>query len=350
MSGSNKMWQKMRKNKARSSPPDQLKFDNDDVAPESFALSSQSSVAMSNSGGFYSTPPSCHADNSGGTCSPLSVSPNTPRKDWEVSLKHYLTDVLGEDKSGEDPSTDGSVTFVGMKVPELRQHAPSYNGHRDTMAASLPPPSMQSSRVRGKSDQGILYNGGSRSYKSSNHLSSGLDGDGTVKFKTPSPPRYISNDPNASFHDEPIHNGKIFSNIFGRRKKDRKGRISEKYQPSDLDKSNKIHSRTKSFGSLDQVMRNGSSTGRDRAFSQSTTLLHPSAGSKLIRPKSHRSGFGNKKDKQRQKKLAFTEHHNSAQYGVDTATAYLGEEKSIQRGSYFAKISKFVFIFCRKKT
>ena len=366
MSSPRKMWARMRKSKnggSSSSPPDTLPNHNEDLAAQaaSEASSSLSSTIIMNSEGFNSTPPSYNNEEE--HLSPLSMSPNnTPKKDWELHYKSFLSsEHIGDDKSGGDQSSDGSHHFFnGMTVPDIRKQ-PS---NQAQLARSLPP-YVEPSRHRVKSDQGVSYRqsitSASKVRTHNSSMNGGADSDGSgrsygsmssdrsrnIKFKDSSPPKYLSRDVLSAHSSEgSAHGGKIFS-VFQRKRKDKKAgtRTRPKSPQSSLDKSGSIKSRARSCGSLDAAMRNGEIVKQgDAPGSQimQGRLLQPNGTVTLMRPKSHRDNFMKRKDKRREKKLAFTEYHNSQRYAGDSTAPYLGEEKSVQRGSHFAKLSKYI--------
>lgn len=341
-----KFWSRLRKskNKASSSPPDRIPYDHEDpVAPNASMVSSLSTF---NSGGFYSTPPSYHVDENS---SPLSMSPNTPKKEWEVYYKSYLSHVhaFDDDRSGADLSSDASTdNYIGMRVPDLARHQPASS--KQQLAHSLPSNTFsRPTRHRLRSDQGLLYNTSSQSIIKTDAAVGGLESDESsksvgssrgrgIRFKDVQTAGGIGN------ADEPVHGGNFFQHAF-------RGKKKEKSKSSGAVESDNIKNRTKSCGSLDVAMRNGIETeiyinSERRGQSMKSSIFQPGV---VIAPRVQHGGFTarKKKDKERQQKLAFTQYHNSHQYATDTTAPYLGDEKSVQGTRDFTDIGKLVMLY-----
>jgi hypothetical protein len=141
--------------------------------------------------------------------------------------------------------------------------------------------------------------------------------------------------------DDNVHGGSFFSQVF-KKDKERKSRKSTKGKSD-------FKTRTQSCGALDAAVRNGAEVTikvekKSASITAQSSIFKPGV---VIAPiiktsvkQKDRSRI--KSDRQRQQKLAFTEYHNSQRYATDTTAPYLGEEKSVQRGSNFAKISKYI--------
>lgn len=307
------------------------------MVPNASMVSSLSSTL--NSGGYYSTPPSYHVDENS---SPLSISPNTPKKEWEVYYKSYLSHAHAndDDRSGADLSSDASTDhYVGMRVPDVAKQQST--GSKQQLAYSLPSHAFsRPTRHRLRSDQGVLYNASSQSFVKADAAVGGMDSDESSKSHGSSRGRGIRFKDlppagGAESLDEPIHGGNFFQQAF-RGKKNGKTNISGAVE------SDKIKNRTKSWGSLDVAMRNGVETeinmgSERRGRSIKSGIFKPGV---VIAPRVQHGGFTarKKKDKERQQKLAFTQYHNSHQYATDTTAPYLGDEKSVQGERHFSNV------------
>lgn len=331
---SSPFWTKLRKPKnGVSSPPDRLPpYDAEDVLEHAASLSSSLSSTINSGGGLYSsTPPTYNADEN----SSASTSPNTPKKDWEVNYKSYLSHVA-EDKSADLSSDASSEHLVGfMKVPNLYKQPPSSM----LIAQSLPHTISHPLPIR---PQRIPSDGGGSSTRSRRNTG---DSDGSdvsrdksrgIRFKhSPSQHRSSLGD-KASPTDESVHGGNFFQNMFRKKKES-----SSNSQPT---LEEKMRKRTQSFSALDSAMRKGAEVvivaeKPKEVRSMPARFLQP--GSVIGGPKIRSRRAGKKQDN-RQRKLKFTEFHNSQKYARDSTAAYLGEEKSVQRGSQFAQISKYI--------
>ena len=330
-------WTRLRKskNKASSSPPDRLPFENEHVAAPDGSVMSSSLSSTVNSGGFYSTPPSNNGDVNSNASS-MSMSPSTPKKEWEANYKSYLSYAL---EDGPDLSSDASSEhFTGLAVPDIR-HNKNRQGSPQ-FANSLPPYDtlIKSVRHRHSSSQALA---------SSAAGVHGLDSDESGKSYGSGGSRSLRFNKGTRVDDN-VHGGSFFSQVFKKDKekdKERKSRKSAKGK-SDFKK------RTQSCGALDAAVRNGAEVTIkvDEEEKKSASITAQSSFFKpgvVIAPiiktsvkQKDRSRI--KSDRQRQQKLAFTEYHNSQRYATDTTAPYLGEEKSVQRGSNFAKISKYI--------
>lgn len=342
-----KFWSRLRKpknNKASSSPPDRIPYDHEEEDAGLPSASMASSLSTFNSAGFYSTPPSYHVDDNS---SPLSISPNTPRKEWEVNYKTYLSraHAVDDDRSGADLSSDASTDqFIGMRVPDLAKYqTTSVVGaarSNEQMAYSLPSHAFsRPTRHRLRSDQGILYHAtaskvsvkaGEVAHGGVGVGVGGVDSDDSSKsYSSNRGIRFKDAPTSLTNADEPGHGSNFFHHPFRHKKKEKMDKSST------VTESEKIKNRTKSCGSLDVAMRNGIETEifidgiERRTRSAKSGLFQPGV---VIAPRIQQRGFiaRKKKDKERQQKLAFTQYHNSHQYAADTTAPYLGDEKSVQ--------------------
>lgn len=278
-------WSRRRKPKSErsSSPPDHLPSHHDDLdSPDESMSSSFSSTIISGPGGFGMSP--SFANTGDGTYSPLSISPSTPKKDWEQNYATYLS--RNEDKYA---SSDGSSS--DLKIPTMRPSSFVERSPLDLKSLSL-----------------------------NSELDSDESGDGRRR-------RLQTTDavikPNGS-----VHGGKNFMALF----------------------ANKKHSRRmQSTGDLDATIRSGSTV----TLSTSSSLDQRQKGERIphnglismgtfIAPRVSMStpNSRGKRSTRKEHKLLFTEMRN--QFSTDTGTAYLGDEKSVQRGKYFADLSKFL--------
>jgi hypothetical protein len=233
-------------------------------------------------GGFGMSP--SYTNNGDGTYSPLSISPSTPKKDWEQNYATYLS--RNEDKYA---SSDGSST--DLKIPSMR---PSSFVERS-------PLNMKSLSLNSELDSDESGDGRRRRLQTT---------DAVIKS-------------NGS-----VHGGKHFLSLF----------------------ANKKHSRRmQSTGDLDATIRSGSTV----TLTTSSSLDQRQRGERI--PQSGLISMGKviaprvamsipnrrgKRSARKEHKMLFTEMRN--QFSTDTGAAYLGEEKSVQRGKSFAELSKFL--------
>lgn len=276
-------WSRRRKPKSErsSSPPDRLPFHHDDLdSPDESISSSFSSTAISAPGGFGISP--SYTNNGDGTYSPLSISPSTPKKDWEQNYATYLS--RNEDKYA---SSDGSST--DLKIPSIR---PSSFVERS-------PLNMKSLSLNSELDSDESGDGRRRRLQTT---------DAVIKS-------------NGS-----VHGGKHFMSLFANKKQSR---------------------RMQSTGDLDATIRSGSNVTLSTSSSSDQrqkgeriphgglismgTFIAPRVSMPTPNRRGHRST-------RKEHKMLFTEMRN--QFSTDTGTAYLGEEKSVQRGKNFAELSQ----------
>jgi serine/threonine protein kinase len=231
-------------------------------------------------GGFGMSP--SYTNNGDGTYSPLSISPSTPKKDWEQNYATYLS--RNEDKYA---SSDGSST--DLKIPSMR---PSSFVERS-------PLNMKSLSLNSELDSDESGDGRRRRLQTT---------DAVIKS-------------NGS-----VHGGKHFLSLF----------------------ANKKHSRRmQSTGDLDATIRSGSTV----TLTTSSSLDQRQRGERI--PQSGLISMGKviaprvamsipnrrgKRSARKEHKMLFTEMRN--QFSTDTGAAYLGEEKSVQRGKSFAELSQ----------
>jgi hypothetical protein len=125
-----------------------------------------------------------------------------------------------------------------------------------------------------------------------------------------------------------VHGGKHFMSLFANKKQSR---------------------RMQSTGDLDATIRSGSNVTLSTSLSSDQrqkgeriphsglismgTFIAPRVSMPTPNRRGHRST-------RKEHKMLFTEMRN--QFSTDTGTAYLGEEKSVQRGKNFAELSKFL--------
>lgn len=347
-----KLFAKFRKGNSKSkggeSPPKSLIDDLDRPAQLGGSMNSSLSSTINSVGGLSSTPPNYYHDESS---SPLSVSPGTPRKDWEVNYNSYLTNVA--DEKGVD-SSDASETSRGRGMVGLNIVG---NGKQPEL------PFFPASRSLPQNH-----------YPNNNNMSGGQHMALHRSRFRHSPPTHTAEEVKATTLDSSVHGGSMFKSMFkgGRHKKEVRVQAQDAPSRNDnlliLDK--KMHKKNQSCGTLDVPIRGGAqvtigigerairtkSDSEDRAR-RSSSDFQPPLG---VAPKAVRSGlFGPKgliigprrsnkepkvsrRNKRRQQKVAFTEIHNDSK---DSAAAYLGEEKSICRGGNFASLSKYILCF-----
>jgi len=328
------------KYKGGESPPKCLIDELDGPAPHAGSMNSSQSSTINSVGGLSSTPPNYYHDESS---SPLSVSPGTPRKDWEVNYKSYLSNA-SDDKGGLD-SSDASETSCGMGMVGLNIVG------------------------NGKQPE-LLFLPQSRSLPQ-NHFANNISGGQHMALhRRHSPPTHTAEEVKATKLDSSVHGGSMFKSMFkgGRHKKEDKVQAQDSQSRNDnlLDLDKKMHKKNQSCGTLDVPIHRGAQAtvgkgirpARTKSDDDSRGRIHssdfqPPMGGAA--PKAVRSGiFGPKgliigprrsskepkvsrRNKRRQQKVAFTEIHNDSK---DSAAAYLGEEKSICRGRNFEALKK----------
>ncbi len=309
------------RDKGPESPPKHICDELDGPAPSSYSSSLSSTVYSA--GGLSSTPPGYPGD---GSTSPLSQSPSTPRKDWEVNYKSYLSHISDE-KSGMDSSgtaSDASKHHRSVSGPSPVPELP-YLFNSQSLPKHIYPDAMEAPRFRN------------------------------------SPPTHTVAEAKASTLDSSVRGGNLFKSMFkGGKATNGINRHRSADNNSLLDASLK---KNVSCGTLDRPIRSGVSVlVKHRNQSEDCDALHRSEidcqlkgrqvksgffrnSSIVIGPRngSNRREFNGRKDKRRQQKVAFTEIHNDSK---ESAAAYLGEEKSVVRGKNFATLSKCRNVDC----
>ncbi len=296
------------RDKGPESPPKHICDELDGPPPSSYSSSLSSTVYSG--GGYSSTPPGCPGDES---TSPLSQSPSTPRKDWEVNYKSYLSHISDE-KSGMDSSGTASDA----------------SKHRSVSSSHAPVPELP-----------YLFN----SQSLPKHIYP--DALGASKFRNSAPPTHTAAEAKATALDSSVRGGNLFKSMFKGGKATNGINRQRSVDNTLLDTSLK---KNVSCGTLDRPLRSGVSVlVRNRHESEDADDMNRKVKSGLffrnssivIGPRNGpRREFNGKKNKRRQQKVVFTEIHNDSK---ESAAAYLGEEKSVVRGKNFATLSK-----CRK--
>jgi len=272
----------------------------------------------------FSTPPSCGLTakelqsgnvSSGG----ISISPSTPKL-WETNYEGYLS----EHRHG---NINGSAKDNGMILPDIGTlQEPNNIGilHRE----------LEKKNSNGELDAPSRGN---------NFMNKNVE--------------KIINEQSASTSDKAVHNGKMFKSIFA--KKNRKSSLD----PLDLSchgirkfddvlDQTTSNSRSRSYNSFENSLSNrmgkanpndvfamkGGSVRGGSLFGPKGTVIGPGGEVRNIKGN---LGFGIKRrDSEKERKLKFTEMHNSRTTAVDSASSYLGEDKSVHYGQNFVNISQ----------
>jgi hypothetical protein len=328
---------------------------------------SLSSLCSSN---LSSTPPSCfsksnkYSDGYSSNSSSLSVSPSTPKKEWEMQLKSHL--MQNRHTLLDDSSTDSnhlkvdSPTSRSMPSSSLPSAYSLLDGVPSLVPQLVPPRDQTrlgeySSKM--KSVQNVKSHDVEDSCLSGESDNSGHRPNGITRIFKNAPP---TGDKPPSTLDQGIDRGSDRStrggNIFSflsKNKKERKSKSKKQIKKNSFlkkDKSSNTSRRTKSCDSLlDVSLRAGDQSSR------TNSKRHNSDDWKGHIPKSNKYGpIGSvitpngtlmntikRMDKKKETKLVFTDLRNSIT-SKDTSTAYLGEEKSIHRGKNFDQFRKFL--------
>lgn len=296
----------------------------------------------------------------------LSASPVTPLKNWEIGFKGYFKSLRKHKNSQmDDSSTDTSDKIDKVALPDIM-------GKNKKLSSSLPPnyvvpprrytvstgnastastasatgtsviaPKVQTQLRRVSSrdkfdtlDASVKY-GKATTVHDINYMHSSDEWS------------YLSGDSDHSSHhhsdegmDKATRGGNVFGKMFGKKKRDgsgTRGASDDAAVPSG-------HSRrTKSCDSLlDSSVRGGSrirsSSDEKKLYLSSNTKYGPTGT--VIGPDGILRDINSKIDFQKEKKIVFTEMRNSAN-AKDSATAYLGEEKSVHKGKLFEPTSTF---------
>lgn len=258
-------------------PPDRLYPTQGD--DETVSLSSSLTSAVT-TGGSFSTPPSYALTGnellSNNVGRGLSISPSTP-KEWERGMKGYLS----EQTSGK---TSGSSV---PGIPDIDSKL--------SLSEKIP-------RLNVKDSQSLP-----------------------------------AQDQVAATSDKAVHGGNVFKNLFGKKARNKNA------ENDDMDQSSQ---RSRSYNSsIDSIANTAyriKHAHPSEAFSMKSgslfgTVIGPDGEIRTIKNGAYVSNVQHNANRER--KLKFTEMHNSPTVKGDSASSYLGEDKSVHHGQNFVNVA-----------
>mmetsp|Transcript_17960 Transcript_17960/g.20447 ORF Transcript_17960/g.20447 Transcript_17960/m.20447 type:complete len:911 (+) Transcript_17960:197-2929(+) len=348
----------MRKSKfkASSSPPEHL------LVVKSVPIDNGvGSLASSYSSSLCMTPPSSlnhkgdHSDDGvSSNGSSLSVSPSTPKKEWEVQLGSHLnlSNKKGEVHSKMElpnimrPKSLPSNSFIGERTDMFGFLRNSRKTRDELDMSSSTSRTRRIGKVTCDDDRETDkvqwpkpdYNSGDSDYSNSR------SGRSSKFTKDISDERITENHAKAMNSDSSTRGGNIFAAMFKRPHRRKKGRPDRELNDRALkaEETRCGHRSCSSLDILDTTMRGGETPTRDRnnsdysskfsaAFEHKGMVIGPGGlGMRYV----NAQHFKTQTDTRKEKKLMFTDLRNS-KHGKDSGSAYLGEEKSTHRGQHF---------------
>ena len=332
--------------------------------------------------------------------SSLSMSPSTPKKEWEQRFKSYQ---MQRNERMDDSSADSSSNRYDLPDISVKSN-PSSLPHnyalasRNPLASSsstaagarglspkkivVPPPMLVPNKVFNTTSTKSLDNSQKNSYvwtsegEKSDHLPISSPSNTARlphQFAKSIQVDYDDDDDeddeddedgaNDQHKDTSTRGGNLFASMFKKKnqknkdndqtkevKKEKKSRLLRKKTPKELGALSEAKRRTKSYDCLlDTSMRGGDGSRRSRGPGRTSSdgkslSLKPhnlppnkyGPVGTVIGPDGILRHIETKMDPKKEKKMLFTEIRNDAMT-KDSATAFLGEEKSTHHGKNFGK-------------
>lgn len=352
------------KSSSSSSPPEFLpsSIENDNVyaADDSYpnegersqGSESMSSRSPSSSTMISTTPPSSisrkvrqSSDEISSRSSSLSASPTTPKKEWELRFKSYQK--LRKKERMDNSPTEFNNNLSKVALPDIGKHTSKSLPRNYTLPSQVqqgvklvaPKHHLKMKRLERRNQDIKMSKSLDESIKDGKFHSIDINDD------------YLSGDSDYSLTssegmiDRSTRGGNVFGSLFKKKSKDKKS-------PTRLEENR----RAKSCDDLmDRSIRGGSGeievrgsrvrtvSDDGKKFVAGYSTKYGPIGS-VIGPDGVLRNISTKVDDRKEKKLMFTEVRNSAN-SKDSATAYLGDEKSVHKGKNFDPVER-KFIFC----